>query len=181
MKLLDFFIVTRDIISQNEDTFAVKIIFLYSIITHYFLKIFGIKYSPFPEMRIKADNCYFKTRKNTIDFWMVWKNYERDIFNEVNSLPKRYSIFIDVGANIGRYSVIMAKKGLQVYSFEPLSSNFEQLKINASLNNVENNIQFYNLALGDKESEQDIFFQEYKHGEASFIAKDNLQREREGR
>lgn len=177
-KVLRFFIVIKDILQNNQDGLLVKINFLYSITSHYLLKIFGINYCSFPEMNIKVDNCYFRTKKNTIDFWMVWRDYEKEIFNEIDSLPKEYSVFIDIGANLGRYSIIMAKRGLTVYSFGPLSSNFKQLKLNASLNNVEKNIQFHNIALGNNKTQKEIFFQKYKQGEASFLSKNGLQKEK---
>jgi len=50
------------------------------------------------------------------------------------------SIFIDVGANIGVYSLYAAKTkpSLQVYSFEPMLENFTRLVDNVLLNDLKN-------------------------------------------
>lgn len=58
---------------------------------------------------------------------------------------------VDVGANIGFLSLRFAKivkKGM-VYSFEPDSENFKNLKNNVELNNF-NNVKVFNKALGAK-------------------------------
>jgi len=80
-------------------------------------------------MKIKLNKCLFQTRKNTVDFWMIWKDYEKKVFNQLFKESKEGDTFIDVGANIGRYSVIMAYRGLRVYSFEPIKSNFKLLSL----------------------------------------------------
>src|SRR3972149_5398141 len=63
----------------------------------------------------------------------------------------------------------MAKKGGEVYSFEPISSTFKQLKLNAKANGVLDKIKAYNLALGPKKEKRDIFFNKAKYGEGSLV------------
>jgi len=63
---------------------------------------------------------------------------------------KRGSVAIDVGANIGYYSLLLSRlvgpKG-HVYAFEPLPANFDRLKVNIEIN--VDNVTAYNMALGD--------------------------------
>ena len=47
-------------------------------------------------------------------------------------------IFIDIGANIGYYSLICSKACKIVHSFEPIKENYDILKDNIKLNNIEN-------------------------------------------
>jgi FkbM family methyltransferase len=61
------------------------------------------------------------------------------------------SIFWDIGANIGIYSIYAAKlKNCQVFAFEPSVFNLDQLARNISLNKVEKNIAICPIALNNK-------------------------------
>lgn len=54
---------------------------------------------------------------------------------------------LDVGANFGDSSLYFAKNGGEVYAVEPVKSNFEALRRNASLNNGVD-LRLYNVAIG---------------------------------
>jgi FkbM family methyltransferase len=62
---------------------------------------------------------------------------------------KNSSIFWDVGANIGIYSVYAGKRGHKVFSFEPSFFNLETLSRNINLNNLSDNITVFPIALND--------------------------------
>ena len=47
---------------------------------------------------------------------------------------KEESTFIDIGAHIGTYSIILSKKCKKVVSFEPEKNSFECLAINTCIN-----------------------------------------------
>lgn len=61
----------------------------------------------------------------------------------------------DIGANIGTICIPAIKRGLinNAFAVEPEKKNFELLKLNVSLNNLEDKIKFYNYALSDKDDE----------------------------
>lgn len=164
-----FFKVSKDVFEQIQGKWITKLKFLGSIGSHYFLKLFGIEYTKFPPLKIKVRGCVFSTRKDTIDFWMLWKGYEEGIFTELDKRVKPNDTFVDVGANIGTYSVTMAKKGLQVYSFEPIRSNFDVLERNISDNGSKESVIAYNLALGDKARTAEIIYNPREHGEGSLV------------
>lgn len=48
------------------------------------------------------------------------------------------SVFYDIGANIGQYTVFAARHGLKVHAFEPESQNFALLNRNIALNGFKN-------------------------------------------
>ena len=81
------------------------------------------------------------------------KFYEPRETKKILKLIKPGDIVIDIGANIGYYTLIFAKlvgtKG-KVYAFEPDRTNFELLSKNIILNNYKNTI-LINKALSDKE------------------------------
>jgi len=67
------------------------------------------------------------------------------IFGQIN----KNSVIIDVGANIGYYTVLMAKFVKKVYAFEPEKEAFEILKKNIKENNLKN-VVLFNKAVGSK-------------------------------
>jgi FkbM family methyltransferase len=57
-------------------------------------------------------------------------------FTEICSRVK--GVFIDVGANIGYFTVMVAKNAQQVISIEPDSDNFRYLRYNIEMNHLKN-------------------------------------------
>ena len=55
--------------------------------------------------------------------------------------------FLDIGANIGIYSLYAARKGFNVISIEPDALNFALLNLNIKLNNFGNKITPYSIAI----------------------------------
>lgn len=62
---------------------------------------------------------------------------------------RSHDTFLDVGANIGVYSLYAAKRGIRTYAFEPESQNFALLYQNIHLNGFQDHITAYPLALSD--------------------------------
>lgn len=79
-----------------------------------------------------------------------WDDFMLPIINEV--APGR--TVIDVGANIGTFTIYAAKRGLKVYSFEACPENYEVLVENVKLNNLD--VTAHNVALYDTEREMQI-------------------------
>lgn len=67
--------------------------------------------------------------------WRVQTIYskEPDTVAWIRSM-KQGEVFFDVGANIGLYTMLAAKQGLHVFSFEPESQNFAVLIRNLAMN-----------------------------------------------
>ena len=128
--------ILKNIINQSQDKISTKIKFLTSFFLHYSTKkLFKKSICKFPKMNLKLHNSIFETRKNTVDFWTVSTFHEKEM-TEYMINKKEKGTFIDIGTHIGRYSILMAKKGWKVHSFEPIKTNFNQLKKNAIKNNV---------------------------------------------
>ena len=74
-----------------------------------------------------------------------------DMLRKISSLkncnPKG---LIDIGANIGIYSIYAAKRGHRVISLEPESQNFGLLNRHISLNNVDNLVETFGVSIFDK-------------------------------
>lgn len=71
---------------------------------------------------------------------------------------KDNSVIIDIGANIGVFSLYASNaKNTIVYAFEPFSENYNLLKENIILNNLEKIIIPFNLAVGAKEERKNLY------------------------
>ena len=86
---------------------------------------------------------------SSADNWLLKKmNAETAIHIAINDHLTHGDVFIDVGANIGLFSIYAAKRGANVYSIEPSPREMARLQINSLLNNVRlNTLPF---GLGEK-------------------------------
>lgn len=65
---------------------------------------------------------------------------------------KENDLFIDVGANVGHFTMLAASNKANVIAIEPIPSTFERLKKNINLNSLNNYVNCLNIGIGDKDS-----------------------------
>ncbi len=101
------------------------------------------------------ENIKFKLRYNVWDSAVIieiwWLNeYLRNLKNIESNGEE--TIVIDIGAHIGSFSLFAATmlKNAKVLSFEPEPNNFELLKENIRINDLENEIFPFQIALAGK-------------------------------
>lgn len=90
---------------------------------------------------------------------MYFGNYQPIVSEIFKKYLKNGDTFIDVGANIGYFSMIAAGfvgKNGQIHSFEPVPEYFHKLE-NLSKNNSQYNITVNQFALGDEEKYSKIY------------------------
>ena len=76
--------------------------------------------------------------------WLVdWEE-----FNLIKDFVRVDSCSIDVGANMGFYTIWLSKFTNNILSFEPNPKNFCRLNQNISANNANDQIRAYNIAVG---------------------------------
>jgi FkbM family methyltransferase len=118
-------------------------------------------------LKIKTNQTNYLT---SFIFWEGYQNFEyTDIFIK---LIKKVSVFYDIGANIGYYSLLAAweNKDIKVIGFEPASGPLFYFKQNVKINQF-NNINVESLALSHKEGE--IVFYEIRNKKYTYL-KHNL-------
>ena len=126
------------------------------------------KYSP--EIYLKNEDGEFFIRANSADLWMLSPLGEikiRDYFK------LKSGIFLDVGANVGKYSVIIGnqlRENGKVFAFEPEPSNLKALKRNLELNRL-TNVNIIPLACSDKKDRLKLYLNEKNSGGHSLIEK----------
>lgn len=74
-------------------------------------------------------------------------------------------IFVDIGANVGIYTLWAAKKnGIKTYAFEPESQNYALLIQNIYLNKISSNVKAYNIAIGNKVGTGELYLTNFMPG-----------------
>ena len=108
---------------------------------------------------LKNKDGIFYCRKQTIDFIHILPGFEKEIrgyFNLTNG------VFVDVGAHIGKYTIIMAKRigdyG-KVIALEPDPNNYRILEKNIFLNKLKN-VTLLRKALWRKKDKLKLYYPE---------------------
>ena len=62
-------------------------------------------------------------------------------------------LFLDVGANVGSYTLLASSSGAKVVAVEPVPSTFNHLQMNVLLNRFQSNVRLMNIGLADRVGE----------------------------
>lgn len=97
--------------------------------------------------------------------------YDSDLVDLIRSLLDAESYFLDIGANIGFYTIAIASAlrsnggSGKVIAFEPFEGNYKRLLENISLNSLEEYCLTYEAGLSDATGETEITLREdFLHG-----------------
>lgn len=140
-----------------------------------------------PEFFIQLKNkseLFIDIRSNThsIPFWTGMRDNE--VINLIIKNLTPNSVVLDIGANIGYYTIPIAKKisalNGSVHAFEPVKENFFSLQNAVTKNRVEKNVVLNQFALGDYNGSIEIVkTEEGKSGNAVLSFNDsNYEKER---
>lgn len=106
---------------------------------------------------------------NQMSLWRAKTLYskEPDTIDWIHSFAED-AIFYDVGANIGIYSLYAAHtlNRARVYAFEPESQNYATLNRNIFINQLEDKMNAYNLAISDTTKLGHLYLKEFTVGGA---------------
>lgn len=129
----------------------------------------------FPASKLKLKGALFLTRENSMDIPHLSNQYEEETTNLLLKLnPKT---FLDVGTHIGRFSIILAKKGSNVISIEPSKENLKQLNKNIKLNNLQEKIKVIPVGCSDKNGKSIFYFMPHNEGLSSLKEKEGSVKE----
>lgn len=122
-----------------------------------------IKLPPSGILKLKTDSGIIKVATNQTSYLtqlLFWNGYKKFEYSEIfEKLSKKINLFIDVGSNIGYYSLLGAKSNpkMKVYAFEPaLGPKFYLIK-NIYINNLSDNISAIDLALSNTNGKIDFY------------------------
>jgi len=112
-------------------------------------------------------------------FWYGY--YEKGLGIILKKFVKPGDIFLDIGANIGYFSLLVANNipTAKVISFEPVNDLFQKLRNNISINDFKN-ITAINAAVGELNEERELFLSGSDNlGMSSFQQPENFSGKRE--
>ncbi len=90
---------------------------------------------------------------------------EPDTISWIDSFS-RQDVLYDIGANVGTYSIYAGLKGIKVLAFEPESQNYAVLNRNIYLNNVQDKVDAFNLAISNVHAFDYLYISEFTIGGA---------------
>ena len=100
--------------------------------------------------------CYSNdTISNSLSKYGYWENC---LIKYAEKYLTDNSVILDIGANIGTWSIPLATKNRKIYSFEPLDSSFYALCGNIFINSKEKIIHPYHTALIDDPNKKTKLF-----------------------
>jgi FkbM family methyltransferase len=112
----------------------------------------------------------FLHRKGSLDFQFGNYAYEWNVKQFFLRHYSHYQTFIDVGANMGTYTIMFAKKGLNTIAFEPSVRNYKALQINILLNNLEKKVTSFNIGLDNTDRKASFVFDPVNTGASHLSA-----------
>ncbi len=77
-----------------------------------------------------------------------WAPFETEVITEIFNDIKEPTMFVDIGANLGYFSLLAASKGIPTVAFEPVKENYE-LFSKSIKDNKYDIINLHKLALGN--------------------------------
>lgn len=125
-----------------------------------------------PRVYLKNEDGVFIVRPKSSDLWMLSTVGESELRKYFNL---EEGSFLDIGANVGKYSVIMGSKLKdmgEVFSFEPEPSNLNSLVRNIKLNRL-NNVHVIPLACSRKRGRLEFYIDPNNSGGHSLVRKTN--------
>ena len=114
--------------------------------------------------------------QNDVTLWRAQSLFSKEpiTIKWIKSFSKD-SIFFDIGANVGMYSIYSASiNNNRVFSFEPESNNFQILMENIVLNNLNNNILPYPIGISNETELTSLHLGKYTKGGSHHMVKESL-------
>jgi len=111
----------------------------------------------------------FFCRKNTNDFQYSNYRYEWGVKQFLLDNIKNYNVFIDGGACVGEYCILLTKLGISCIAFEPVIANYKVLTKNLELNNMSDKVLAFSIGLGDREMQAPFYFNPINTGASHII------------
>lgn len=112
-------------------------------------------------------DAFFSFRATTSDRNLIAYVYQRNHYHLPDDMKGQ--TVIDVGANIGTFSIAAGRRGAKVYAIEPFSANFGILYNNITLNNLTSLIKPLPFAIG-KPGKQKLYYSKSRPDWCAFDA-----------
>ncbi|MFX1534785.1 MAG: FkbM family methyltransferase, partial [Promethearchaeota archaeon] len=117
----------------------------------------------------------YKTRAKTHDKIIINEIWVQKQYNPPGFEINKSDTVIDIGSHIGIFSIFASKyaRNGKVYTYEPISENFQLLKENIALNNIKNIIPFNKAVAGEKGTKDIRIFEDNTGGHSLLLKHKN--------
>jgi FkbM family methyltransferase len=158
-KIFGFIKLDGENINDKIHIYRAKFFYLVYRIFKIFLPLPSISIGRFLTTNVIAKNSYgkFYCRKKDEDLHLVSEQYEIKSLSLFKNLASKAKVIIDVGAHIGKYTILASKltRG-RVIAIEASKDNFAILKKNILLNKARN-VSVFNLAITNSNKKVKLF------------------------
>jgi FkbM family methyltransferase len=146
----------RNLFEVKTPKLQVYILGVIYVFSKFYKKIDYKNYSNFSKISTIFGKFYI--RPNTFDAICALPDFERpDVdftIKILNKLRERSITYLDIGANFGLYSILIANKFIDsqtitIYGFEPFVESYNLFNKNIELNNLNSKIKAYNFGLSN--------------------------------
>lgn len=128
--------------------------------------------------RAKLDEDLFLDLKLTgnlgLFFWHYPDFYEKEEIEAFCALVRPGCTVLDVGANVGLYTLLAAKRGAHVFAIEADPVNAAMLRHHVRLNEFENRVTILEMAATDAEETLPLYRNPQNEGESNIISRGEL-------
>jgi FkbM family methyltransferase len=133
------------------------------------------KYLP-PDLKLRVSNFdgnlkFDVNMRGNVDIclWHFPELYEREERELFCSLIKPGCTVLDVGAHIGFYTLLAAKRGARVFSVEADPSNAAMLRHHVEINGFSDQVTIFEMAATEYATEVSLYRHAYNQGESNII------------
>lgn len=102
--------------------------------------------------------------RKTFRAYNTYRVHEKATTNLFKSIIKTGDLFVDIGANIGYFSMLALYLGARVHAFEPEAKNVEYIRRNALTNHKEKDIIVSEVALSNEDGTGELYLCPYDSG-----------------
>jgi len=154
-KLFKYFEVRGTTLKDNIVIWRAKI--LYGVF-RFFFPFLKLRLGDFITKDVIAVNSYgkFYCRRKDEDLPIICEAFEFKTIKEFKRLLNQNSIVVDVGAHIGKYTILSSRISKKVIAIEPDKANYEILLRNINLNKLRNVVPL-NLAAYSKNTPKKLY------------------------
>ncbi len=115
------------------------------------------------ERKIQVDGIHMFIRRRTSDLFVTREVFQKHVYGK-----PPHGFVLDLGANVGAFSLYAGRTATRVFAFEPDSSNFEQLAKNMALNRTLP-ISIFKKAVGGKNGDAVLYQAAVNKGSSSLV------------
>lgn len=130
-------------------------------------KLFIISYNN------RKTKIYLNKKFGYVDFY-IFNNgiYEQEIIDDIRHSLSKEKVLLDIGANIGQHSLLLAPYCKQIYAFEPIPDVYKEFGDSIKANKYKN-VKLFNTAIGKDSAVRSFNYVAGHAGMSSFIESKN--------